>query len=200
MTVQHFVHEPQDFPGTMEGAEAAFQSSPGYSDGALACVPARSAFLRFASPILIIPPIRKQKPLPRCCVVAFSDGKRDFTAGRHAIADLARWSQNLAGELRRQLGPQIAAGRDRDSGSAPRRHGYIDPGRRSPVLARSRVVAWFQESDAGALAFETPSPHLLIAIGPRGAWPRDVEGFLDTLVEFRDILTVVLGPSTTIDR
>ena len=57
MTLQHFVHEPQDFPGTVDGFEAAFQSSPKYSDAAGAGVPARPALLRFASPILMIPAI-----------------------------------------------------------------------------------------------------------------------------------------------
>ena len=55
MTLQHFVHEPQDFPGTMDGFEAAFQSSPKYSDAAGAAAPALPALLRFASPILMLP-------------------------------------------------------------------------------------------------------------------------------------------------
>src|SRR3984893_6326008 len=55
MTLQHFVHEPQDFPGTMAGFEAAFQSSPKNSDAAGAGALARSDLLRFASPILIVP-------------------------------------------------------------------------------------------------------------------------------------------------
>jgi len=55
MTLQHFVHEPQDFPGTIAGLNAAFQSSPKDSDAAGAGVPARSALLRFASPIPMIP-------------------------------------------------------------------------------------------------------------------------------------------------
>jgi len=69
-----------------------------------------------------------------------------------------------------------------------------------PVLARSRAVTWFQECDHVALAFEIPSSHLLVAVGARGAWGRDVEVFLDTLIEFRDILTDVLRPSISGDR
>jgi hypothetical protein len=57
MTLQHFVHEPQDFPGTMDGFKAAFQSSPKNSDAAGAAVPARPALLRFASPILMLPTV-----------------------------------------------------------------------------------------------------------------------------------------------
>jgi hypothetical protein len=52
MTVQHFVHEPQDLPGTMDGLSAAFQSSLGNGFAAAAGVLAPVAFLRFASPIL----------------------------------------------------------------------------------------------------------------------------------------------------
>jgi hypothetical protein len=50
--VQHSVHEPQLFPGAMDGIEATFacQSSPGYF-GAATGLPARLASLRFASPI-----------------------------------------------------------------------------------------------------------------------------------------------------
>jgi hypothetical protein len=55
MTVQHFVHEPQDFPGAMDGIGAAFALSPGYCNSAGAGAPARSALLRFASPIALIP-------------------------------------------------------------------------------------------------------------------------------------------------
>src|SRR5450432_2164178 len=51
MTLQHFVHEPQDFPGTMAGLEATFQSSSACSDAGGADVPARLDALRFASPI-----------------------------------------------------------------------------------------------------------------------------------------------------
>lgn len=69
-----------------------------------------------------------------------------------------------------------------------------------PVLARSRAITWFQESDPVALAFEVPTPHLLVAVGSRGAWGRDVDGFLDALIEFRDILTDVLRPSISGDR
>jgi hypothetical protein len=50
MTVQHVVHEPQDFPGTTAGAEAAFQSSANCDTGGTGA-PARLAALRFASPI-----------------------------------------------------------------------------------------------------------------------------------------------------
>ena len=57
MTLQHFVHEPQDFPGAKDGFEAAFQSSPKNSDAAGAAGPARPAFLRFASPILMLPTV-----------------------------------------------------------------------------------------------------------------------------------------------
>jgi len=54
MSLQHLVHEPQDFPGTMAGFAAAFQSSPKNSDAAAgADALARSALLRFASPILM---------------------------------------------------------------------------------------------------------------------------------------------------
>jgi hypothetical protein len=53
MSLQHFVHEPQAFPGTMAGFKAAFQSSPKNSDAAGADALARSALLRFASPILM---------------------------------------------------------------------------------------------------------------------------------------------------
>jgi hypothetical protein len=56
MTVQHVVHEPQDFPGTMAGAAAAFGCSPAVAAGAgRADAAARSALLRFASPIRINP-------------------------------------------------------------------------------------------------------------------------------------------------
>jgi hypothetical protein len=41
ITVQHLVHEPQDFPGAMDGFAIAFQSSPKYSDAAWTGVPAR---------------------------------------------------------------------------------------------------------------------------------------------------------------
>jgi hypothetical protein len=53
-TVQHSVHEPQLFPGAMDGIEATFacQSSPG-NFGAGTALPARLASLRFASPIWI---------------------------------------------------------------------------------------------------------------------------------------------------
>jgi len=51
MTVQHVVHEPQDFPGTTAGVEAAARSAPGDSDAVGAAMPARCAFLRLASPI-----------------------------------------------------------------------------------------------------------------------------------------------------
>ena len=54
MTVQHFVHEPQDFPGTMDGIDAGFQSAPGYADPIGADAPARPALLCSASPIRII--------------------------------------------------------------------------------------------------------------------------------------------------
>ena len=57
MTLQHLVHEPQDFPGTRDGLEAAFQSSPKYSDAAGAAAPALPALLRFASPILMLPTV-----------------------------------------------------------------------------------------------------------------------------------------------
>jgi hypothetical protein len=57
MTLQHIVHEPQDFPGTIAGLNAAFQSSPKNSGAAGAGVPVRAAFLRFASPIPMIPRI-----------------------------------------------------------------------------------------------------------------------------------------------
>jgi hypothetical protein len=53
--VQHFVHEPQDLPGTMAGLNAAFQSSLGRVAAAAAGVLALPAFLRFASPILMFP-------------------------------------------------------------------------------------------------------------------------------------------------
>jgi len=46
MTVQHFVHEPQDLPGTMDGLNAAFQSWFA-NVVAGAAVSARPAFLRF---------------------------------------------------------------------------------------------------------------------------------------------------------
>ena len=51
MTVQHFVHEPQDFPGAMGGIEATFprQSSPGYSEAGETRAPTRLASLGFAS-------------------------------------------------------------------------------------------------------------------------------------------------------
>jgi hypothetical protein len=55
MTVQQTVHEPQDFPGTMAGAEAALPSSAGDAGVAGPAAPARSVFLRFASPIRINP-------------------------------------------------------------------------------------------------------------------------------------------------
>jgi hypothetical protein len=55
MTVQHVVHVPQDFPGTTAGVEAALRSALGWPDAAMAGVPARPAFLRFASPIGMIP-------------------------------------------------------------------------------------------------------------------------------------------------
>src|SRR5580704_12206936 len=57
MTVQHFVHEPQDLPGTVDGLNAAFQSSPEWPDAAGTGAPARSAFLRLASPMPMIPTI-----------------------------------------------------------------------------------------------------------------------------------------------
>jgi hypothetical protein len=52
MTVQHVVHDPQDFPGTTAGVADGFGSAPAVEAGAggvdaAAC----SAFLRFASPI-----------------------------------------------------------------------------------------------------------------------------------------------------
>jgi hypothetical protein len=44
------VHEPQDFPGTMVGAEAALRATAGAAGAAAA----RSNFLRFASPIALV--------------------------------------------------------------------------------------------------------------------------------------------------
>src|ERR1700693_2423721 len=55
ITVQHVVHEPQDLPGAMGGLTSAFQSSPKFTSAAESGAPARSALLRFASPILKIP-------------------------------------------------------------------------------------------------------------------------------------------------
>jgi hypothetical protein len=51
MTVQHVVQEPQDFPGTMAGAEAALGVAAAAAGAAAATAPARSDILRFASPI-----------------------------------------------------------------------------------------------------------------------------------------------------
>jgi hypothetical protein len=79
MTVQHFVHEPQDLPGTMDGLKAAFHSSLENVVAAAAGVPARPAFLRFASPILMFPTF--EMPI---CIVAFSDGKPDSTFPENA--------------------------------------------------------------------------------------------------------------------
>src|SRR6516165_232821 len=72
-TVQHLVHDPQDFPGTMGGVACAFQSSPGYCDGFAADAPARPAALLFASPIRLL-------------------ALRDHSQCLCPIADLARMS------------------------------------------------------------------------------------------------------------
>src|SRR5258708_24360841 len=71
ITVQHFVHEPHDLPGAMAGLEAAFHSSSRCA-AAGTPVPARSARLRFASPILMIPTIAVSiEPLHRAGTETF---------------------------------------------------------------------------------------------------------------------------------
>ena len=64
---------------------------------------------------------------------------------------------------------------------------------REATLARSSLVRWFTETPRGALIFETySSSDRLGAVAAPHGWEKDLEGFLNSLIEFRDLLAQVL--------